>query len=121
MLNIENDAVARGYTKPLLLNDYGIEGYYFSVRKTSFGTCDHAMQDQRERLKNGDALSILWPDGSSSFEVLTERSAENTIFDMGHSYTVHFQQIGIVKSINGIDIFLSDLSSLWCKRIEAMS
>lgn len=69
-------------------NDWASESYYIGtiVHDQPFGTVSARNQDESRRIKNGDRLEMVWPNGhvEAVTAVITER--RTSYGDMGHTY-----------------------------------
>lgn len=105
------------FTRIVEVNDWYNVGFYVGV-KTPKGTHNHGDFDQNKRLKNGEALEVLWPDGTM-LKTKAEVSKVNVTYDdHGHEYGTTSDELVLPVLIYGATVRLTDFSKIKARRLS---
>lgn len=108
------------FTKIVVVDDWASVGYYLKAAKSASGTWSHSSLDQTHRLKDGDKLEVLCPDGT----VVKARAAvtehPTSYHDHGHTYETRTEHLALVPlkplKLFGLDVNLTDLKKIRVRR-----
>lgn len=104
------------FSRIVEINDWNNTGFYVGV-KAPKGTHSHGDFDQHKRLKNGEALEVLWPDGTT-LKTKAEVSQVGVEYnDHGHDIRTVSDELVLPISIYGAIVRLTDFSKIKVRRL----
>jgi hypothetical protein len=106
------------YVKIITVDDWGARGYYLKAAKSAAGTWSHRELDQSMRLKNGDRLEVLWPDGAITRTKARVIEVTETVHDHGHEYPTKSESLFLSLRVNGAKLDFDDFSKIRVRRLR---
>lgn len=96
----------------VVVDDWGSKGYYLKAKKSAAGTWSHKDLDQTQRLKNGDALELQFPDGSVVAATAEVTPTKDWVYDSGHEYQTPSERLRLklLKPLNLRGLVFDDFS-----------
>lgn len=108
------------FTRIVEVDDWASAGYYLKAKLSASGTWSHRSLDQTHRLKNGDKLEVLLPDGTVVKATARVTVGQTSYSDMGHIYETTTEHLVLVPSkklqLHGLDVNFTDLKKVRVRR-----
>ena len=86
-------------------NDWGVE--YFSLpgqSRSAAGTCSRS---RGLSFAEGLRIAVRWPDGTITYETVSNKHFRASVSDMGHAYDVSYDLAGFKSNVRGIETWIA--------------